>query len=90
MAFQLKDKVSRHIKSSNTDQKVGLITQVESALGLLNLRDVLNHATKQDLPFDLQGIIFGSDDFLVSIGEPNRSWPNFFFKPCISSLIEIN
>lgn len=69
-AFQLSDKVGAQIKSSGWGQKVGLITQVESALGLLNLQEVCIHITKQDsLPFSLEAIIFGSDDFLVSIGE---------------------
>ena len=58
---------------SSPGHKIGLITQVESALGLLNLRDVLNRATDQASPLDLQAVMFGSDDFLVSIGEARET-----------------
>jgi citrate lyase subunit beta-like protein len=49
-------------------EKIGLITQTESAISLLNLRDVCVYGTNTDRPFSLQAIIFGSEDFLASIG----------------------
>ena len=65
--FQLSDKVSSIMKPS-ADKKLGLITQVESALSLLNLRAVCEHGTSIDRPFRFEALVFGSDDFLVSIG----------------------
>ena len=52
----------------SADKKLGLITQVESALSLLNLRAVCEHGTSTDRPFRFEALVFGSDDFLVSIG----------------------
>lgn len=63
----LSDKVSSIMKPS-ADKKLGLITQVESALSLLNLRAVCEHGTSTDRPFRFEALVFGSDDFLVSIG----------------------
>ena len=65
--FQLSDKVSSIMKPS-TDTKLGLVTQVESALSLLNLHAVCEHGTSTDGPFKFEALVFGSDDFLVSIG----------------------
>ena len=83
--FQLSDKVSSIMKPS-ADKKLGLITQVESALSLLNLRAVCEHGTSIDRPFRFEALVFGSDDFLVSIGglalshrrnNKNRITPHF-------------
>ncbi|CAH3108524.1 unnamed protein product [Pocillopora meandrina] len=63
----LSDKVSSIMKPS-TDTKLGLVTQVESALSLLNLHAVCEHGTSTDGPFRFEALVFGSDDFLVSIG----------------------
>ena len=52
----------------SADKKLGLITQVESAHSLLNLRAVCEHGTSTDRPFRFEALVFGSDDFLVSIG----------------------
>ena len=65
--FQLTDKFSALVKSKA--HGIGLITQVESALGLLNLHDVCKHAFLQERPFSFEALIFGSDDFLASIGK---------------------
>ncbi|XP_064473164.1 citramalyl-CoA lyase, mitochondrial-like [Ornithodoros turicata] len=47
------------------DTKFQIILYVESALGLVNLRDILEHGTKI---CRLAGLVFGSDDFTASIG----------------------
>ncbi|EDO47490.1 predicted protein [Nematostella vectensis] len=60
------DKIGRLMKEKK--QKIGLITQAESAISLLNLREVCEYGTSEQRNFALQAIIFGSDDFLVSIG----------------------
>jgi len=51
--------------------EVNLLTYVESAKGLLDLKDICNHAIElsEFNLFDLDGIIFGSDDFCASIGQ---------------------
>ncbi|KXJ27828.1 citramalyl-CoA lyase, mitochondrial [Exaiptasia diaphana] len=62
----ISEKIGSLMKPKN--EKIKLITQTESAVGLLNLRDVCIYGTDPGRPFTLQAIIFGSDDFLVSIG----------------------
>ncbi|XP_068679194.1 citramalyl-CoA lyase, mitochondrial-like isoform X3 [Montipora capricornis] len=59
-------KISNIAKARNG--KLGLITQVESALGLLNLRAICEHGKSDSRMFKLEALVFGSDDFLVSIG----------------------
>lgn len=49
--------------------KLGLITQVESAVGLLNLRAICVHGISESRMFKFEALVFGSDDFLVSIGK---------------------
>lgn len=65
--FQLSDKVSSISKPRS--ERLGLIAQVESALSLLNLCSVCEHGTSKDRPFRFEALVFGSDDFLVSIGK---------------------
>ncbi|XP_015747411.1 PREDICTED: citrate lyase subunit beta-like protein, mitochondrial [Acropora digitifera] len=48
--------------------KLGLITQVESAAGLLNLRAICEHGILERRMFKFEALVFGSDDFLVSLG----------------------
>ncbi len=50
--------------------EINLITYVESAKGLLNLKEVVTHAIElsEFHLFNLDGIVFGSDDFCASIG----------------------
>jgi len=50
--------------------EINLITYVESAKGLLNLKEVVSHAIElsEFHLFTLKGIVFGSDDFCASIG----------------------
>lgn len=48
--------------------KLGLITQVESAAGLLNLHAICEHGILESRMFKFEALVFGSDDFLVSLG----------------------
>jgi len=41
---------------------------MESAMSLLNLRAICERGTAEDRAFRFEALIFGSDDFLVSIG----------------------
>lgn len=52
-------------------KKFNLVIYVESALGMLNLPDICrkaNEITELGAPLQLDGIVFGSDDFLANIG----------------------
>ena len=48
--------------------KIKLIIFVESALGLLNLREILEAGIDQTNLFKLDAVVFGSDDFFANIG----------------------
>ncbi|XP_033118530.1 citramalyl-CoA lyase, mitochondrial-like [Anneissia japonica] len=52
------------------DYKAKLVIFVESAIGLLNLRDILAEGIElsKTVPFHLEGVVFGSDDFCADIG----------------------
>jgi len=64
--FQLDAKILGLKKSRGS--KLGLITQVESAAGLLNLRAICEHGILESRMFKFEALVFGSDDFLVSLG----------------------
>ncbi|ESO87404.1 hypothetical protein LOTGIDRAFT_127794 [Lottia gigantea] len=52
-----------------------LITYVESAIGIMNLRDTLNAATQHTKEgiYHIDGVVFGSDDFCADIGATRSS-----------------
>jgi len=55
--------------------KFNLIIFIESAIGMLNLPDICrraNEISEMGAPFTLEGIVFGSDDYLANIGR--RKW----------------
>ena len=65
------------MKDRSIETKIGLIIFVESAIGLLNLRDVCQIGMETSLrssTFQLEGVVFGSDDFCADIG--NTVWKN--------------
>ena len=47
-----------------------LIIYVESSEGLMNMREVLQHAVKYSAQevYTIDGVVFGSDDFCADIG----------------------
>ncbi|CAG2105997.1 unnamed protein product [Medioppia subpectinata] len=64
------EKLIKALGKRKTSRDIHLLTYVESAKGLLNLKDVITHAielSEYNL-FSLEGIVFGSDDFCASIG----------------------
>ena len=69
--FQVSDKVSAIAKSKSG--QLGLITQMESAISLLNLRAICERGRTEEKAFKFEALVFGSDDFLVSIGRVNSS-----------------
>ncbi|XP_052807437.1 citramalyl-CoA lyase, mitochondrial-like [Mya arenaria] len=59
------------LKDRDIPHKLSLVLFVESALGLLNLREVCQRATELSLRssiFDVDGLVFGSDDYCADIG----------------------
>ena len=59
-------------KENNIKSGFKLVIFMESAIGLLNLHSVCEHAAQRlksgTCPYTLDGIVFGSDDFLANIG----------------------
>ncbi|CAG5132096.1 unnamed protein product [Candidula unifasciata] len=57
------------------DYRPYLLTYVESAQGLINMNDILSKARdfSKDGVYQLDGVIFGSDDFLADIGAERTS-----------------
>ena len=67
--LKISEKIANCLKAARQTKKVGLITQMESPTGLINLNSVCRQGVEKDHPFRWQAIIFGSDDFLASIGK---------------------
>lgn len=63
-------KLQKERKEPIKDSLVDLIIYVESAKGLLDLREICQHAMELDEYSNLRlaGIVFGSDDFCANIG----------------------
>jgi len=70
------------LKDRKLKNKISLVLFVESALGLLNLRDVCTKGTElslRSLTFNIDGLVFGSDDYCADIGEFSYSIFKFSF-----------
>jgi len=64
-----KEQCHRLIQNGRHKSKqVNVIGQTETPLGLMNLRDVMKEAVKDDKYLNFQAFVFGSDDYLASIG----------------------
>jgi len=53
-------------------KKFNLIIFIESAIGMLSLPGICrraNEISEMGAPFSLEGIVFGSDDYLANIGK---------------------
>lgn len=63
------------------------MTYVESAHGLMNLKDILTKAWdySKDRHYKIDGVVFGSDDFCADIGKYNL----IFFFPTYFTLTVI-
>ncbi|XP_052088047.1 citramalyl-CoA lyase, mitochondrial-like [Mytilus californianus] len=69
------DRFTKRIKEILSEkqkaEKFSLITMVESAVGLMNLKDVILQASslaRSEKLYTLEGVVFGSDDFCADIG----------------------
>ena len=70
--FQVAKTINVALRDHPLERKLGLIIFVESAIGLLNLKDVCQKGTELSLrsrTFQLEGVVFGSDDFCADIGK---------------------
>ncbi|KAH3724408.1 citramalyl-CoA lyase, mitochondrial-like [Dreissena polymorpha] len=59
------------LKERDLAHKLSLVLFIESALGLMNLREICERATELSLRsnvFEVDGLVFGSDDFCADIG----------------------
>ena len=57
-------------------KKFNIIIFIESAIGMLSLPDICrraNEISEMGAPFTLEGIVFGSDDYLANIGKMELS-----------------
>ena len=71
MTLQFAEKVVSSLESKKLKKKFNLIIFIESAIGMLSLRDICrraNEISEMGAPFILEGIVFGSDDYLANIG----------------------
>lgn len=64
------EKLKLAMKDHSTPEKLRLIIFIESAESLLSLPTICRRGVElsKDAPFDLDGIVFGSDDFCADIG----------------------
>uniref|UniRef100_V9L359 Citramalyl-CoA lyase, mitochondrial n=1 Tax=Callorhinchus milii TaxID=7868 RepID=V9L359_CALMI len=64
------DKFASYFKGQTLQEPMNLITFVETAVGLLNFKAVCEEALRlgAQAGFQLDGVVFGSDDFCASIG----------------------
>lgn len=62
--------IKKNLKNRQLPDKFRLILFVESAQGLLDLREICKKAVElsHEYPFILDGLIFGSDDYCADIG----------------------
>ncbi len=79
--FKFADKVNLILgtRKNPPQHKMAFISFIETPIGLLNMRSILETACEQNLPFKTEAVVFGSDDFLASIGK------NFNFIPSPSN-----
>ncbi|XP_068250039.1 citramalyl-CoA lyase, mitochondrial-like [Palaemon carinicauda] len=64
------EKLKSVVKTSTSSEKLRLIIFTESATSLLDLPAICRRGVElsKDFPFELDGVVFGSDDFCADIG----------------------
>lgn len=64
------EKIRSHLNVARNHHKLSLILFVESAKSLLNLKQMCEYAMKvlNNESYELEGLVFGSDDFCADIG----------------------
>jgi len=69
--LQFAEQVVSSLEQKKVKKKFNLIIFIESAVGMLTLPDICrraNEISEMGAPFVLEGIVFGSDDYLANIG----------------------
>merc|ERR1711892_425530 len=66
-ALEVEEFLELSSKSISTPDPIPLVVFIESAIGLLNMRESLE-AFKNQTIYSLESIVFGSDDYVASIG----------------------
>jgi len=69
--LQFAEQIVRCMEEKKLKKKFNLIIFIESAVGMLNLPDICrraNEISEMGAPFSLEGVVFGSDDYLANIG----------------------
>ena len=69
LIFQLKSEARQHLANAGLDRQIKVIGQSETPKGLLDLRQILDEAVKDDTNLKFEAFVFGSDDYLASIGK---------------------
>ncbi|KAG8586449.1 hypothetical protein GDO81_005381, partial [Engystomops pustulosus] len=64
------EKFQHHLKGRKLSQPIYLVTFVETAIGLLNFKDICDEALERGpkVGLHLDGVVFGAEDFRASIG----------------------
>ncbi|XP_065054200.1 citramalyl-CoA lyase, mitochondrial-like [Rhopilema esculentum] len=64
------DQVNRVLmkRSTNPEKKMAFIFFIETPIAILNMRYIMEAAVDATLPFKTEAGVFGSDDFLASLG----------------------
>ena len=56
-------------RKSSLKKVIKVIGQIETPCGMMNLRDIMEEASEQHNTLKYEAFVFGSDDYLASIGE---------------------
>ena len=65
-------------RKSSLKKMIKVVGQIETPCGMMNLRDVMEEASKQHNTLKFEAFVFGSDDYLASIGEHQVTFLFFF------------
>ena len=55
-------------RSDSTNHRMAFIFFIETPIGILNIRSIMEATIERTLPFQSEAGVFGSDDFLANLG----------------------
>ena len=58
-------------RNDSKNHKMAFIFFIETPIGILNTRSIMETTIEKELPFQAEAGVFGSDDFLANIGNEN-------------------
>lgn len=81
-------KIALGRRTQSPHDKMAFIFFIETPIGLLNARSIMEATIGNHLPFQTEAGVFGSDDFLANLGTQNfrRFFFSFIYKTAISDL----